>query len=217
MLGLRRGDRRRPRRCKLRFSRRVRSAASHCIVFSRVWPPPRLTQCPFLLQGRNVTLHKNAGLCGGGINDELYDHDGLPWTWSACWTACLDKYADALAAIDGPQNGLCYCQDACTHTYDCGVATAMMTWSDFVVPDTCTYSSDSGILYVELDAPEGGNEEYRGFTATWSLVSNDTDAHAGAATVTCGGSCGCHQSATMSAGTFSSFGTLESAQNTPAA
>jgi len=71
--------------------------------------------------GKSVTLHENTGLCGGGIDDELDGPDGLPWTWSACWTACLDKYADALTAIDGPQNGLCYCQDACTHTYDCGV------------------------------------------------------------------------------------------------
>ena len=155
-------------------------------------------------------------MCGGGIDDELYDPDGLPWTWSACWTACLDKYADALTAIDGPQNGLCYCQDACTHTYDCGVDTAMMTWGDFVVPDTCAYTSDSGILYVEFDGLGDGNEEYRGFTATWSLLSNDTDALAGTATVTCGGICGCDQSGTMSAGTFSSLGTVESAQNTPA-
>jgi len=81
------------------------------------------------------TIHWGVGYCVGR-RDEVLDHPyGLEWTWSECWNACDAQYPGIVVAIDGPENGSCYCQDACDEL-NCG-DDSLMVKSGVQIPNNC--------------------------------------------------------------------------------
>ena len=88
------------------------------------------------------TIHWGVGFCDG-MDIEIYHPAGLRWTWSECWSACEAQYPGIVVAIDGPQDGDCYCQDACDQLDGCDDA-SLMVKSDVQIP-TCTSSTINGI------------------------------------------------------------------------
>ena len=88
------------------------------------------------------TIHWGVGFCDG-MDIEIYHPAGLRWTWSECWNACEAQYPGIVVAIDGPQDGDCYCQDACDQLDGCDDA-SLMVKSDVQIP-TCTSSTINGI------------------------------------------------------------------------
>jgi len=80
-----------------------------------------------------LTIQPNLGYCHGA--DLEPDWDKYDWTYATCWDACLNIFPKNLVAIDGPVNGACYCQDACT-TKSCGASTSMTSINMSAVPCT---------------------------------------------------------------------------------